>query len=80
MSVSFECCVVRYGTRRRANHSTKEVLPGVVCLRSWHPDNEETLTHQGLLHQGKKIRVCFHIDICNRIWYYVKIPYYALQP
>jgi len=58
-------CVIRYGTLRRADHSSREVLPGVVCQRSWNPDNEETLAHQELLHQGKQIRACYHIDMSS---------------
>jgi len=60
MSVFWMLCVVRYGTLRRADHSSRGVLPGVVCLRSWHPD-EETLAHQGLLHRGKKFGYVFKL-------------------
>jgi hypothetical protein len=59
MSVFWMLCV-RYGTLRRADHSSRGVLPGVVCLRSWHPD-EETLAHHGLLHQGKKFGYVFKL-------------------
>jgi len=32
MPVSCECCVVRYRSHRQADHSSREVLPRVLCM------------------------------------------------
>jgi hypothetical protein len=48
-------CVVRYWSPRRADHSSRGVLPSVVCLTvwSWSLDSEEALAHWGLLRHSK---------------------------
>jgi hypothetical protein len=49
-------CVVRKGSLRRVDHSSRGVLPTVVrrCVWSWILDNEKALAHWGLLCHGKK--------------------------
>ena len=51
-------CVVRYRSQRRANPSSRGVIPSVVCRCVWSRNhvNEEALTHWGLLRQLKKLR------------------------
>jgi hypothetical protein len=38
----------------QADHSSRGVLPSMVCLWSCSLDNEKALVHYGLLHHGKK--------------------------
>ena len=41
-------CVVRQRSLRRADHSSREVLPSVVCLNViMNPDNKEALAYWG---------------------------------
>jgi hypothetical protein len=48
MFVSCECCVVRYRSLRLADHSSRGVLPSVVCLSVISSlDNEEAVGHWG---------------------------------
>ena len=49
-------CVVRYSSLRRADHSSRGVLPSVVCHCVWcrNIKNETALARVGLLLQGKK--------------------------
>jgi hypothetical protein len=44
--VSVVCC--------QADHSSRGVLPSVVCLWSCNLHNDKALVHYGLLHHGKK--------------------------
>jgi hypothetical protein len=46
---------IRWTSLRRADHSSRGVLPTVVC-RVWSRNlvNEETLAHWGLLRQKQK--------------------------
>jgi len=59
LSVVSVVCVVRYRSLRRADHSSRGVLPTVVrrCVWSRNLVNEEAMVHWGLLRQkreGKK--------------------------
>jgi hypothetical protein len=55
MSVSCECCVLRYTSLSRADHSLRGTLPSVVCLSVIvNLDKEEVLPHWGLLRHLEK--------------------------
>jgi hypothetical protein len=41
-------CVIKYKSLRRADHSSRVVLPSVVCLWSWNLGNEEPVAYYGL--------------------------------
>ena len=66
MFVCCECCV------RRADHSSRGVLPTVVCHRVWSRNlrNEEAMTHVGSQRHRKKkkqkIYVCVCVCVCVR--------------
>ena len=49
--------VVRYRSLRWADHSSRGVIPTVVCCSVWYRNlvNEEALAHWGLLCQKKKL-------------------------
>ena len=62
MSISCECNVLcRYRFLRQADHSSKEVLPSVVCITEC--DHESSIMRGlgtvGLLRYGKKKRLYF---------------------
>jgi len=46
-------CVVRWRSLLRADHSSRSVLPTVVCLWLWILDNQEALAHWKLLRRCK---------------------------
>jgi len=63
-------CVVRQRSLRQADHSSREVLPTVVCRCVWSSNlvNEEALAHWGLLHQ-KKCTTLDYISVYQRCIY-----------
>jgi hypothetical protein len=71
MDVCLLCvlCVVRYSSLRRADHSSRGVLPTVVRRCVWFRNlvNEETLAHWGLLRQKrtKHTLACWLLHICR---------------
>ena len=57
-------CGVRYRSLRRANHSSRGILPIVVrrCVWSTNLVNDEALAYWGLLHQKKKNELLIYGD------------------
>jgi len=57
MFVSSECCIFRHRSLRRADHSSRGVLPTVVrrCVWSRNLKNEEAIAHVGPLRHRKKL-------------------------
>jgi hypothetical protein len=70
-------CVVRYRSLRRADHSSREVLPTVMhrCVWSWNLKNEEAMARTGTQRHRKK----YNNNFININWFIrVAVPSEAL--
>jgi hypothetical protein len=56
MSVYCECCVVRCGSLRRADHSSRGVLPTVVCLNECEHETSITRRFWPTVVEGRRIQ------------------------
>jgi len=62
----FVVSVVMYRSLRRADHSSRGVLPTAVSRCAWSGNlvNEEALAHWGLLLQNKQTYIYIYVCVC----------------
>ena len=60
--VSVACCQAKVSA---LGHSSRGVLPSMVCLWSWSFDNEDVLAKYGLFRQEKKVSECPGCTLCH---------------